>query len=133
MSQRPSLLLLGSAIVYFAAALPLLFAPEETLAFAGAGASSLDAALLQVLGSAVFGFAMLNWQNRHSRIGGIFGRPVVAANLAHAGTAALLLGKVAKRAAFPPLLVAVLAVYTVLAIAFAFKFFVQPAGPAASE
>ena len=133
MGQRPSLLLLGSAVVYFAAALPLLFAPEETLAFAGVAASTLDTALLQVLGAAVFGFAMLNWLNRYSRIGGIFGRPVVAANLAHAGSAALLLGKVAKSAAFPPLLVTVLAVYAVMAIAFAIKFFVQPPGPAAGE
>lgn len=134
MGQRPSLLLLASAIVYFAAALPLLFAPEETLAFAGAPASTLDAALLQVVGSAVFGFAMLNWMSRYSRIGGIFGRPVVAANLAHAGSAALLLGKVAKRAAFPPLLLAVVAVYAALAFAFAFKFFVQPdAGSASNE
>jgi hypothetical protein len=134
MTGRPSLLLLASAIVYFAAALPLLFAPEETLAFAGVAASTFDTALLQVLGSAVFGFAMLNWLNRHSRIGGIFGRPVVAANLAHAGSAALLLGKIAQRAAFAPLLVAVLAVYAVLAIAFAFKFFVQPnAAGAASD
>jgi len=133
MGQRPNLLLLGSAIVYFAAALPLLFAPQATLAFAGVAASTLDMALLQVLGAAVFGFAMLNWLNRYSRIGGIFGRPVVAANLAHAGSAALLLGKVAKSAAFPPLLVTVLAVYAVMAIAFAIKFFVQPTGPAASD
>jgi serine/threonine protein kinase len=89
--------------------------------------------LLQVLGSALFGFAMLNWLNRHSRIGGIFGRPVVAANLAHAGSAALLLGKVVKRAEFPPLLVFMLAAYAVLAIAFAVKFFVQPAATTTTD
>jgi hypothetical protein len=90
--NRPSLLLVISAVVYFAAAVPLLFAPEELLTVAGVPTSILDKALLQVIGSAIFGFAMLNWLNRYSRVGGIFGRPLVAGNLAHAGTAALVLG-----------------------------------------
>ena len=126
MNPRPSVLLTLSAALYFAVALPLLFAPEELLAFAGARPSTLDVTLLQVLGSAVFGFAMLNWMNRHSRIGGIFGRPAVAANLAHAGSAALLLGHIASRTPFSPLLTAPLALYGALAVAFGFKFFTRP-------
>ncbi len=124
--NRLSLLLVVSAVIYFAAALPLLFAPEEVLTFAGAPTSILDRTLLQVLGSAIFGFAMLNWLNRYARVGGIFGRPVVASNLAHAGTAALLLGKVASRASFSTPLTVVLLLYGSLALAFGFTFFVQP-------
>lgn len=126
MKERPSILLLVSAVAYFAAALPLLFAPEELLALAGGEVSRLAVGSLQVLGSALFGFAMLNWMQRHSRIGGIFGRPVVVANLGHAGSAALLLAPIALRSeASPPLLIA-LAVYAPLAIAFGAKFFLRP-------
>lgn len=126
MNPRPSLLLILSAAVYFAGALPLLFAPDELLAYAGAPPSILDVTLLQLLGSALFGFAMLNWVNRYSRVGGIFGRPLVAANLAHAGSAALLLGHIVKRVPFSIPLTGVLALYGALAVAFGYKFFVQP-------
>ncbi len=124
--NRPSVLLVVSAVLYFAVALPLLFAPEELLTFAGAPTSILDRTLLQVIGSAIFGFAMLNWLNRYARVGGIFGRPVVASNLAHAGTAALLLGNAASRASFSTPLTVVLLLYGSLALAFGFTFFVQP-------
>lgn len=124
--NRPSPLLVISALIYFAAALLLLFAPEEVLTAAGVAASILDMTLLQVIGSAIFGFAMLNWLNRYARVGGIFGRPVVAGNLAHAGTAALLLGHVAIRASFSILLTVVLVLYASLALAFGFTYFVQP-------
>ena len=127
MDHRPSPLLVVSAVIYFAAALPLLFAPEEVLTFAGAAHSILDMTLLQVIGSAVFGFAMLNWLNRYARVGGIFGRPIVAGNLAHAGTAALVLGRVASRASFSSVLTVALVLYGFLALAFGLKFFVQPA------
>jgi hypothetical protein len=126
MNDRPSLLLVMSAAIYGAAGLLLLFAPDEALTFAGAAPSVLDVALLQLIGSALFGFAMLNWLNRHSRIGGIFGRPVVVANLVHAGTAALLLGHVASRASLPTALAVVLVLYGSLAVAFGFRLFVQP-------
>ena len=124
--NRPSPLLVISAVIYFAAALLLLFAPEEVLTVAGVPTSSLDMTLLQVIGSAIFGFAMLNWLNRYARVGGIFGRPVVAGNLAHAGTATLLLGHAASRASLSILLTVVLVLYASLALAFGFTFFVQP-------
>lgn len=126
MNDRPNLLLLGSAVLYFLASLPLLFAPEELLRYAGATVSTLNTSLLQVIGSAIFGFAMLNWMNRFGVIGGIYGRPVVIANLTHAATAALLLGKIALRAPLSAPLTAALVVYGVLAVAFGFKLFAAP-------
>ncbi|HEV7667383.1 MAG TPA: hypothetical protein VGS22_02585 [Thermoanaerobaculia bacterium] len=126
MNDRPNPLLLGSAVLYFAAALPLLFAPDELLAYAGVAPSILDAALLQVIGSAIFGFSMLNWMNRFGVIGGIYGRPVVTANFAHAGTAALLLGHIARRVPFSIPLVAVVVAYGVLAVAFGTRLFTAP-------
>jgi hypothetical protein len=128
-AQRPNLLLLLSTLVYLAAALPLLFAPQELLAAFGAPTSTLDVVLLQVIGSAVFGFAMLNWAYRFSMIGGIYGRPVVIANLAHAASAALLLAPIARRTSFSWPLAGALAVYGVLAVAFGWKFFAAPKAP----
>jgi hypothetical protein len=127
MTQRPSLLLASSAAVHFAAAIGLLFAPEEILAWAGAPPSTLDSALLQLLGSASLGFAMLDWMQRHSIVGGLFGRPVVVANLAYAGSAALVLAHVAMDTGFAAPLGAALLVYGSLALAFALKLVSGPA------
>ena len=129
MKQRPTLLLVASAALYAAAAIPLLFAPAELLRLGGAAETPLAIGLLQVLGSALFGFAMLNWMQRFSRIDGIFGRPLVVANLAHAGSAALLLAKAAVGAAPSPLLLAALVAYAVLGVAFGFRMFAAPAAP----
>ncbi|HXU31009.1 MAG TPA: hypothetical protein VN851_10575 [Thermoanaerobaculia bacterium] len=126
MDERPNPLLLGSAVLYFAAALPLLFAPDELLRYAGATPSSLDGALLQVIGSALFGFAMLNWMNRYGVTGGIYGRPVVIANFTHAATAALLLGHIAIRAPYSAPRIAIVALYGALALAFGVKLFTSP-------
>lgn len=38
---------------------------------------------LQILGSAYFGFAMLNWMARANLIGGIYSRPVAIGNFCH--------------------------------------------------
>jgi hypothetical protein len=126
MDPRPSLLLVLSAVFYFAGALALLFAPEELLTLAGAPPSTLDTALLQALGSALFGFAMLNWMSRHSRIGGIFGRPILVANLAHTASAALLLGHIAIRASLSAPLTVALTLYSALAVAFGLKLSARP-------
>lgn len=126
MSDRPNLLLLISAVLFFAASLPLLFAPEELMAYFGATPSALDTALLQVIGSAIFGYGMLNWMNRFGTIGGIYGRPVVIANLAHTAIATLLLGKIAIRSGYPFPLTVVVALYGALAVAFGYKMFTAP-------
>lgn len=131
MAGKPSPLLIASAILYFAAAVVLLFLPEELLGWLGAGGSSLDPALLQVLAAAVFGFAMLNWTSRYTQIGGIYGRPLAIANLSHAAIAAISLARVAFRGSPSPALWAGLALYTVLAVAFGAKLFGPPPSPTA--
>jgi hypothetical protein len=128
MNPHPSPLLFASAAVYFAAGLLLLFAPEESLELCGVPTTLLDVALLQVIGSALFGFAMLNWLSRHTRIGGIFGRPLVAANLAHAGSAALLLAHLARRSNLAAPLAVALALYGALAIGFGIRLVRPPEG-----
>jgi len=121
MSNRSHLLTL-SALAYFAAGLPLLFAPDILLGLLGRSIDPFEVETLQLLGCATFGFGMLNWMNRFSTIGGIFGRPIVAANLAYAGSAALLLVRF-ELLAHPgrPVMLAALG-YPAVAVSFAFRF-----------
>jgi hypothetical protein len=129
MDPRPSPLLTSSALLFLVAALALLFAPDEILARAGASPSVAAATLLQLLAAALFGFFLLNWNSRRSRIGGIYGRPLLLANLAHATVAALTLGHLALRTPPGPLLGSVLALYALLAVAFGTRLFRGPADP----
>lgn len=123
--ERPNLLLTGSAVLYLLSSIALLFAAEELLRLALGTASELDVALLQLIGAGLFGFAMLNWLSRFSLLGGIYGRPLLVANLAHTATAALMLGHLIERPVSPWLAAAALA-YAALGVAFGAKLFLHP-------
>lgn len=125
--SRAHPLLAASAALYLVAAIPLLFAPQEVSARLGATPTDGQVALLQVIGSALLGFAMLNWTSRFSRLGGIYGRPLVVANLTHAATAFLLLVKIALQAPSDLAVVLPTVAYLVLAAAFGSRLFVNPA------
>lgn len=127
MASRAHPLLAASAVLYLAAAIPLLFAPEETARAFGATAAGGAVALLQVIGSALLGFAMLNWSSRYSRLGGVYGRPLLLANLAHAATAFLLLVKVALRDPSDLAVAVPTLAYLGLAVGFGSRLFVDPA------
>lgn len=64
-----------------AAGLALQFALHEVLAAAGVEATAGAAAAAQVAGALYLGFAMLNWMSTGARMGGIYARPLVMANL----------------------------------------------------
>lgn len=127
MKAGPNWLLSATAILYFVAATALLFAPEELSSLLGAPAGVGQIALLQVIGSALFGFSMLNWSNRYSRLAGILGKPLVLANFSHTATAFLLLVRPLSRDfTFLPLAIPTVA-YLALAIAFGSRLFVSTA------
>lgn len=127
MNEKPNLLLTVSAAVYLLAAIALLFAADELLPLAAGTASQLDVALLQLIGAALFGFAMLNWLSRYSMLGGIYGRPLVVANLAHTATAALMLGHlVLRQQPVSPWLAAATLAYAALGVAFGARLFLPP-------
>jgi hypothetical protein len=57
-----------------------VFAPEEAgAALTGRG----DPLAFSLLGAALLGLGMVTWMTRRAPIGGIYGRPVLTANLAH--------------------------------------------------
>lgn len=70
-------LLAASAIFLFALGLPMLFASQEILGTSGGGIGLGG----ELLGPAWLGLAALNWSSRGNRVGGIYGRPVLMANL----------------------------------------------------
>ena len=71
-----------SALCLGAAGILLLFAPQETGAALLPAASGADK-LFQLLGTALLGFAMMNWTAKGAALGGIYGRAVVIGNLMH--------------------------------------------------
>jgi len=104
------------------------FLPQELLGYAGAEVTRAAVLLVQLMGALYLGSAALNWMSRGFITGGIYGRPLIMANLAHfmVGAIALL-----KAAFIGPLAAGIaLAVipYSVLAAWFALVLFRHPAG-----
>jgi len=71
-----------SAAVLLLGGAALLFAPDAVLPALVPGFPPAAAWLGQLLGAAWLGVAAMNWVQRAALLGGIYGRPVVLANLA---------------------------------------------------
>ena len=72
----------ASATVLLLGGLALLFAADTLLPALVPGFPANAAWIGQLLGAAWLGMSALNWLNRSTILGGIYGRPVVVANLA---------------------------------------------------
>jgi len=86
---QTTVLMAATAILLAGLGLALLFAPEEVGTAMGIQASATP--WLQTLGGACLGLGALDWLTRRSLIGGIYGRPVAAANQIHFTIGALTL------------------------------------------
>jgi len=119
------ILLSTTAAVLAAGGLALLFAPEAVLGLLG---HQPFAPLwpMQMLAAAWLGFAILAWVSRGSVAGGIYGRPVVLANLAHFMISALVLVRSALDGRFSLPMGVLLAVTAVLATAYGWRLFQGP-------
>jgi hypothetical protein len=91
----------ASAAVLLVAGVALLFAADVILPRLVPGFPPGAAWLGQLLGGAWIGVAALNWLGRSAVLGGIYGRPVVVANLTLHFVSALVLLRAATRAAAP--------------------------------
>ncbi len=74
-------LLVAASVAYGAPGLVLLFAPELILARSASAMPPIALWITGMLGGALFAFALLNWFQRHTMMGGIYGRPLLLANL----------------------------------------------------
>lgn len=91
MTTKP--IMLASALFLGISGIMLTFLPNEILGFLNLQSDRKLQLILQILGALYFGFAMLNWMTKESRIGGIYNRPIVVSNFAHFLIAALALVK----------------------------------------
>lgn len=111
--------MVAGAAVLAAAGLVLLFAADEVQRVMGApSAAPVSTFALQLWGAGLLGLASANWIARGVTLGGIYGRAIVLANVAHwtIGGLAGLRAVLDRPGAVE--LWAVAAVYTVFAVAF---------------
>jgi hypothetical protein len=106
----------------------LLILPQELLTACGFDGGRGNAMVAQLLGSALIGFAALNWGARAMILGGPYGRPIVAANFTHAAIAAMVLLRALLDDVGGVLLAASAAVWILVAAAFAWLLFADPIG-----
>ncbi len=120
------LLLTSSALILGICALAATFLPQETLSLLKTDPSPVPVLLTQILGALYFGFAMLNWMARGNLLGGVYGRPVVLANLFHFTIAGLALAKQVARGSSGAAIIGACVIYVAFAIAFGGVMFSSP-------
>jgi hypothetical protein len=91
-----------SALLLGLAGLALVFAPDAILRSLEPRMPDGAYWMGQLLGAAWLGVAALNWHSRRQVLGGIYGRPIVLANVAIYLIGGLSALGAARRADFPP-------------------------------
>jgi hypothetical protein len=120
-------ILMGASAIFMAVlGLAATFVPQEILSVAGGPTNGIAMLIVQVTGALYVGFAMLDWMAQGLLIGGIYGRPLSIANLAHFMIAALALGKAVATGQHHPAVVGAAAVYALFAVLFALVFLGHP-------
>ncbi len=123
--MNTKLLMTAASIVLGATGIVLSFLPQEISTLLHAHTTTTLTVILQMLGALYFGFAMLNWLAKDSLLGGIYGRPIVAGNVAHFVIGALALLKVLSQNQEIAILIAAI-VYTVFAVMFSLVMYKNP-------
>lgn len=116
--MRSHPLLVAAAAVHAVAAGALVFAPDETMRWLGVAPAPGSGAVVAIAAGALLGLALLDWYSRFTNIGGIYGRPLVLANLAQAMVAAGGLGSGLRHGVLPTSAWGLLAVYALLLLWF---------------
>ena len=82
MNKFSKTILISSALLNGILGILITFLPQETGLFIGTSEmNSADLALMQVLGSALIGIAIINFMSRGLTVGGIYGKPIQLGNL----------------------------------------------------
>lgn len=102
------------------------FLPQEILLCFNTVPTVVLELMVQVLGAAYIGFALMNWMAKAVIIGGIYARPLAMGNFAHFAIAAIALVKVAyNHSALPHLWIAA-SLYSINAVLFGLVLFTNP-------
>lgn len=127
MQLRTRTLMTLSAAVMAVLGIGITFLPQELLAHVGVRSEGAPVLLMQMLGALYLGFAALNWMNRGSHLGGVYGRPITLANFVAFAVAAVALLKGAIALRFPLEVTAMAAIYSVFGVWFGLVLFTHPA------
>jgi hypothetical protein len=119
-------LLVASALVVGGIGVVASFTPDIALTALGAPDTPALRLMVQLLGAIAFGFAVLNGMLRATPLGGIYGRPLVLANLVHFLSATLAMAKLLASTPALRFLWPFFAVYAALASGFAVVLFRHP-------
>lgn len=122
----PRLLMSGSAAALAGLGICGSLMPDQVLRWIGAPVSTPLMPLVQLLGALYLGFAVLDWMVRGILIGGIYGRPVVLANLLHFLSAGLAMIKAVAASPDGPGAWPLMVLYTAFATGFAVVLFRLP-------
>jgi hypothetical protein len=120
--MKAKLIMIGSAIALAIAGLALTFIPQETAQALNIPKHQVTIVALQLLGGLYLGFAILNYMTRNTIIGGIYGRPLVLANLVHFVTGYFALNDLAT----PSTIKVITLCYVLFAFAFAYLMATHP-------
>lgn len=89
--------------------------------------NKISVLILQILGAAYFGFAMLNWMTKHNLIGGIYSKPLVIGNLVHFLVSSLALIKILGNTENHfEIILLITIIYSVFTLCFGFIFITDP-------
>lgn len=128
--MRTNPLLVAASIACGVPGLLLLFGADEVLVRAGAPAVPMATWMVGLLGGTLVALALMNWFQRHSLLGGIYGRPLVIANtlvFTNACFSSLRMWRTTGGMVYASATV----VSALLMVAFARTFFVNPAAVSA--
>jgi hypothetical protein len=119
-----------SALYLGATGILLSFAPHELLQWLSLPVADGVAIFLQMSGALSMGLAVTNWMSKGSKIGGIYGKPLIVGNFAHFFIGFMTLAKSTTALALHPVVCyAFAAIYLAGAACFGYLFFYNPATP----
>lgn len=125
--KHTRILMILSAAWLLILALAFSFAGTDLLVALGVEITEAAAPVLELLGAALLGLALMNWMAKGSMIGGIYARPLAAGNFIYFAVASLSSLKPLIGGTLSPALIAVFAVQLVFAVAFGWLLFGQGA------
>ena len=121
--MNTKILMVTSSLALGLAGLAASFAPEELLRALRSPVAEPLPVLIQLLGGMYVAFAITNWTAKDNMIGGIYSRPLSLGNCVHFVVGSLALAKQQFSREMSTPLMAVLLVYTIFAICFAWLVF----------
>lgn len=132
--MNTKILMIASSMFYGTVGIVLTFIPKEISEYFSMDLNQNSLLILQVLGAAYLGFAMLNWMTKNNLIGGIYSRPLALGNLAHFLISSLALVKITMQSENSFIVVLILAIiYSVFTLVFGSVFLMNPSKLSSKE